>query len=173
MKQTKWFDRTFDFSFKENIFPTIIERLKQTPLLLKNEIEEISEKQLNFKPNNNWSIKENIGHLTDLEPIWQGRLEDILNNESVFRVADLENKKTNLANHNKKDIDELLKEFVTIRTLTIHQLNLLSEKEIYKYALHPRLKTPMRILDLFFFVAEHDDHHLTKIINFKVTINSK
>jgi hypothetical protein len=30
-------------------------------------------------------------------------------------------------------------------------------------ALHPRLKTPMRIIDLFLFVAEHDDHHLARI----------
>jgi|GEM_PF-4393916 len=30
-------------------------------------------------------------------------------------------------------------------------------------ALHPRLKTPMRIVDLAYFVAEHDDHHLSRI----------
>jgi predicted short-subunit dehydrogenase-like oxidoreductase (DUF2520 family) len=27
-------------------------------------------------------------------------------------------------------------------------------------SLHPRLKRPMRLIDLCFFVAEHDDHHL-------------
>ena len=170
MKQVKWFNRTFDFSFNETMFPTIIERLQQTPMLLTDEIATFTEKQLNFRINNNWSVKENIGHLTDLEPIWQGRLEDILNNELEFRVADLENKKTNFANHNKKNINDLLKEFTTIRTLTIQKLNCLSKKEIYKNALYPRLKTPMRILDLFYFVAEHDDHHLTKITNFKNSI---
>ena len=30
-------------------------------------------------------------------------------------------------------------------------------------ALHPRLKTPMRLIDSLFFIAEHDDHELTKI----------
>jgi len=34
---------------------------------------------------------------------------------------------------------------------------------VFKSALHPRLKTPMRTMDLFLFVAEHDDHHLAKI----------
>jgi len=29
--------------------------------------------------------------------------------------------------------------------------------------LHPRLRTPMRLLDHLHFVAEHDDHHLAKI----------
>ena len=28
---------------------------------------------------------------------------------------------------------------------------------------HPRLGTPMRLIDLAFFVAEHDDHHLAQI----------
>jgi hypothetical protein len=28
-------------------------------------------------------------------------------------------------------------------------------------AVHPRLKRPMRLIDLCFFIAEHDDHHLT------------
>src|SRR5215204_782228 len=30
-------------------------------------------------------------------------------------------------------------------------------------ALHPRLQTPMRLIDSLFFVAEHDDHELGKI----------
>jgi hypothetical protein len=30
-------------------------------------------------------------------------------------------------------------------------------------ALHPRLGTPMRLLDHVLFIAEHDDHHLARI----------
>ena len=30
-------------------------------------------------------------------------------------------------------------------------------------ASHPRLATPMRLLDIAFFVAAHDDHHLARI----------
>jgi hypothetical protein len=28
---------------------------------------------------------------------------------------------------------------------------------------HPRMKTPMRLGDHLFFVAEHDDHHLARM----------
>jgi hypothetical protein len=28
---------------------------------------------------------------------------------------------------------------------------------------HPRLKTPMRLVDHLYFAAEHDDHHLARI----------
>ena len=37
------------------------------------------------------------------------------------------------------------------------------EAFITRTALHPRLLTPMRVIDLCFFVAEHDDHHLARI----------
>jgi hypothetical protein len=28
---------------------------------------------------------------------------------------------------------------------------------------HPRLQQPMRVVDMAFFVAEHDDHHLARM----------
>lgn len=163
MKQIKWFDRKFYFSFEQNIFPSLIERLEGTPLLLKKKIDKISAEYLMVNYDNKWSIQENIGHLIDLEPLWQGRLEDILSGEKELRAADLENKKTDLAKHNKKEVDVLLDEFYKLRTITISKLVLLTEKQVYQSALHPRLKTPMRTMDLFLFVAEHDDHHLARI----------
>jgi uncharacterized damage-inducible protein DinB len=163
MKQIKWFDRKFKFSDEQNIFPSIIERLRGTPVRLVDKIARIQEVNMTIKVENSWSIAENIGHLIDLEPLWQGRFEDILNDKKELRHADLENIKTDLANHNDKNIDDLLKEFSEIRSITMAKLEILSEKEIYKHALHPRLKTQMRMMDLFLFVAEHDDHHLARI----------
>ncbi|MFC2103261.1 DinB family protein [Bacteroidota bacterium] len=163
MKQIRWFDRKFEFSFDQNIFPSIIERLDGTPLRLKNKVSTIPSEHLATKLDNTWSIQENIGHLIDLEPLWLGRLEDILNNEKELRPADLKNRETDLAEHNNKSIDVLLAEFKNVRTDILNRLKELSEEEVYKYSLHPRLKTPMRIMDLFLFVAEHDDHHLARI----------
>lgn len=31
MKQTKWFDKKFDFDFKQNTFPSTLKRLKESP----------------------------------------------------------------------------------------------------------------------------------------------
>jgi len=163
MNQIKWFDRKFEFSFTQNIFPSIIERLDGTSLRLKNKVNQISSKKWNSKYNGTWSIKENIGHLNDLEPLWEGRLEDILNKEKYLRSADLENTQTDQANHNEKQMDVLLKEFQSSRNIILEKLIKLTEKEVYQSALHPRLETPMRMMDLFLFVAEHDDHHLARI----------
>ncbi|MBI1770533.1 MAG: DinB family protein [Bacteroidetes bacterium] len=163
MEQAKWFDRKFDFSFTQNIFPSIIERMRGTPARLEEKVDSISNNIAVAKGNGGWSVKENIGHLIDLEPLWIGRLEDIINKESHLRVADLTNKKTDEANHNARNLNDLLQEFRLVRKNTIQRLEALTEEQIYLTSLHPRLKTPMRMMDHFLFVAEHDDHHLAKI----------
>src|SRR5258706_13193361 len=127
MEQTKWFDRKFDFSFSQNIFPSIIERLKGTPTRLEEKVQAISNSNAIAKTNGRWSVKENIGHLIDLEPLWMGRLEDILNKEEHLRAADLTNRKTDEANHNARNLEELLKEFRSIRKRSISRLEKLTE----------------------------------------------
>lgn len=163
VNQVKWFDRQFNFHSDQNIFPSIIERLSGTPIRLKEKIRHIPQKILKATPDNKWSILENIGHLLDLEPLWFGRLNDILHNKKELRPADLSNRKTHTANHNDRDPEELVSEFSKERNKAISKLETLTEEDIFKSALHPRLKTPMRTMDLFLFVAEHDDHHLARI----------
>ena len=163
MEKVKWFDRKFDFGFTENIFPSILERLSGTPVRLEEKLKSVPSAILTNRINNTWSIKENVGHLTDLEPLWQGRLEDIIDRQLELRPADLQNTKTNLANHNEKQLNELLHSFREVRQQTIASLEEIDEEIIFRSALHPRLKTPMRTIDLFLFVAEHDDHHLARI----------
>jgi len=173
MQQIKWFERRFDFSFKQNIFPAIIERLNGTSIRLKIKIEQTRSELLEIKPDQKWSIKENIGHLIDLEPMWQARLDDIMDNKEYLRSADLENKKTDFAQHNKADINDLLSQFQELRKFTLGKLTELKEQDVYKTALHPRLEKPMRTMDLFLFVAEHDDHHLARITEIKTNHNKE
>ncbi len=163
MKQEKWFNRVFNFENSQNIFPSILERLSGTPIRLEEKLQEVPEIILTFSMNNTWTVKENIGHLIDAEPLWQGRLDDIINCQIELRPTDLQNSKTHLANHNATSLQELLSTFRKIRQQTIIALQSLDEETVFKSALHPRLKTPMRTMDLFLFVAEHDDHHLARI----------
>jgi hypothetical protein len=88
-----------------------------------------------------------------------------------MRPTDLQNRKTNEANHNAVTIEELLKDFRQIRMQTIAMIENLNAEQIYKSALHPRLKTRMRTMDLFLFVAEHDDHHLARITELSRLLN--
>lgn len=174
MGQIKWFDRKFDGAAQQNIFPSVMERLGGTPARLDEKFAFIAgafadpsglvpDDILMRKVDGTWSIKENLGHLSDLEPLWQGRLEDIINGATELRPTDLQNRNTDLANHNDRPVDELLYSFRQIRMKTLSMLEKIDEPTIFRSALHPRLKTPMRTLDLFLFVADHDDHHLARI----------
>ena len=139
MEQIKWFERKFDFSFQQNIFPSIIERLDGTSARLTSKMTQISASLYEVKPEGKWSIKENIGHLIDLEPIWHGRLLDVLEGKEFLRAADLSNQKTDLAHHNKVKLPELLSQFEEIRNDTVLKLKKLDAEAIYLSALHPRL----------------------------------
>jgi len=119
MQQVKWFDRKFDFTHDQNIFPSIVERLKGTPVGLEEKLRYISPDLLERRIENTWTIKENIGHLSDLEPLWQGRLEDILTGREELRPTDLQNTRTSEANHDSVPIDELLSRFRKIRQATV------------------------------------------------------
>ena len=163
MEQVKWFERRFDFANNQNIFPSILERLRGTPIRLEDKLRSIPAGLLESKPDNTWSIKENIGHLSDLEPLWQQRLDDIITGKTELSPTDLQNTRTTTANHNSVPVEELLRRFRQVREQTIALLEVIDEAIVFKSALHPRLKTPMRTMDLFLFVADHDDHHLARI----------
>src|ERR1043165_2252162 len=107
--QTPWFERKFDFNFPVGLFPVIIERLRGTGILLETMLRNIDKKNSTHIEDKKWSIKEQVGHLYDLEELWYGRMEDFLAGKETLRAADLTNAKTNQANHNTKSIAELLK----------------------------------------------------------------
>ena len=172
MQQTKWFSRTFDFASNQNTFPSIVERLAGTPARLEEKFKSIPADSLTTRIDGTWTIKENVGHLTDLEPLWQGRLEDTLNGKVELRPTDLQNTRTTEANHNAVPVEKLLSDFRAIRNKTIQMIEDLSEEQVFMSSLHPRLKTPMRIMDQFLFVAEHDDHHLARITALVKLINN-
>ena len=163
MQKTEWFNRKFPVIDDNGILPSIIERLAGTPARLEEITANLDEPLLTLKRNEKWSIKEEIGHLADLEPLWLGRLNDLVNGAPELRAADLTNQKTHTANHNAAALNTLQQQFRAERQLFVNQLSSLNDEQLANTALHPRLKTPMRIIDLAYFVAEHDDHHLACI----------
>src|SRR6267142_3287937 len=119
MSQINWFERKFEFASNQNIMPSIVERLEGTPVRLKAKLGRIDSSLYKIKPGGKWSILEHTGHLSDLEPLWQGRLDDILNGQKELRPADLTNTMTTEANHNAKSVAVLLDSFDALRKATI------------------------------------------------------
>ena len=161
--QTPWFERKFEFDFPVGLFPVIIERLRGTLARLENLLKGIQEDKLTAKQADAWSIKEQVGHLYDLEDLWYGRVEDFLAQAPVLRAADITNAKTKSSGHNSKKINQLLHEFANAREKLLSKVENVDESTASITSIHPRLQKPMRLVDSLFFVAEHDDHHLAKI----------
>ncbi len=170
-ERRRWFDRKFELGLPQEAFPDILERVRGTPARLEERTRLLSRETLVHRIGGAWSIQENVGHLLDLEPLWSGRLEELLQGVAELRSADLENRKTHEANHNDRSIEELLHEFRSTRMAIVERLEALSDDEARISALHPRLQQPMTAVDLFFFVAEHDDHHLACITRILAELN--
>ncbi len=158
-----WFDRKFHFERLSTTFPVILERLEGTPVRLYHKIEVLSLELLTTQPEGSWSIQENIGHLLDLEPLWFGRFEDFIKGVEMLRSADLSNQLSHEAQHNKAEIGQLLSRFSLARSFFVHRMRAHSEQAESLVSVHPRLMQPMRLIDMAYFVAEHDDHHLARI----------
>ncbi|MBK8192956.1 MAG: DinB family protein [Lewinellaceae bacterium] len=73
------------------------------------------------------------------------------------------NRKPNEADHDSRDIQSLIDEFDAEREKLMSVLRKVTDNDLHQSAVHPRLGTPMKLIDLAFFVAEHDDHHLAQI----------
>jgi uncharacterized damage-inducible protein DinB len=171
VEMVPWFERKFKFDIPEGIFPNILERLRGTPARLEERLgyprsgsaSAPSREILVRREGGTWSIMENAGHLSDLEPLWLARVEDFIQGNERLKTADLTNRKTHEAGHNKSPLESILSSFRSERSKLVGKLESLDPAAFSKTALHPRLNAPMRLIDHIFFVAEHDDHHLARI----------
>ncbi len=163
MKPTPWFNRTFSPITDNGQLPSIIERLVGTPIRLEAKVLRFSDKFLVTFQDDDWSIQEHAGHLLNLEGLWFSRFTDIMTGASELTTADLSNQATYDAKYNEQNIESILDAFLEVRQQLIHLLRQVKEEDLAKQSIHPRLGTPMKIIDLAFFVAEHDDHHLAMI----------
>lgn len=158
--RTPWFDRKFTRIEDNSLLLGIIERLEGTPVRMQNKLINCSDNYLSSTKKNKWSLKKEVGHLGDLEILWLTRVKEIKNGAQDLSAADLKNTKTNLATHDDRKILDLINDFSKQRRLLILELKNLASGDLSKESKHPRLGTPMKIVDLAYFVAEHDDHHL-------------
>lgn len=167
-----WFDRKFDFSFPSEKYPDILERLRGTPLRLEERVRSLSPDICVRRDGDSWSIQENVGHIADLEPLWLGRIDDILAGRETMRAADLTNTRTHEAGHNNRSMIEILASVRDVRATLMDRLESLTVEQMASGALHPRLLVPMRLVDLCHFAAEQDDYHLARISELRMMFKS-
>ncbi|MBL7977580.1 MAG: DinB family protein [Bacteroidetes Order II. Incertae sedis bacterium] len=162
LKKTNWFDRIFSPIQDNGLLPGVIERLDGTPIRLNDKVKRLKDVDKNPFVGG-WSIKQEVAHLMLLETLWFTRLQQIAHGEEYLISADLSNRATHEADLSGISILELSEDFAQERYKMTDWLQNCTAPALNKTARHPRLGTPMRIIDLAYFVAEHDDHHLAQI----------
>lgn len=160
---TPWFERKFNFDFPLGHFPLFLERLRGAAPRLEEITRGLAPEILTRRLDDKWSIQEQVGHLLDADELHEARLDDYRAGRLELRSANLSNSRTTAANHNAAVLGELLARFRQRRAAFVGQLETADEALIGRSALHPRLQQPMRLVDMVYFVAEHDDHHIAKI----------
>lgn len=163
-----WTQRVFDLQRPLTEAPNLISRLAGAPARLEDSIRGIEEQIVRRRaPRDDgalsWSALDHAGHLGDLEDLHFRRVKEVLSGAETLTAADMENKKTDAAQHNRQPIEKVLQRFRIERSTFANFLRTLQQDDFGKNALHPRLGTPLRIIDLCEFCAEHDDHHLARI----------
>jgi len=162
MPKLPWIERNFSFPDDTRTHPDVIERFRGTPARIEDRLRNVPREVLT-RTDGGWTILQNIGHLLDLESLWDGRLDDFLAGKPDLRPADMTNLKTREAGHNQRELSDLLGAFRRERLRQAARLESLSEADFSRISIHPRLKTPMRLVDAVAFVCAHDDYHLARI----------
>ena len=158
-----WFLKEFEFNLPLGAFLAVMERVRGTPARLEELIGGIPAALWPVKLGDDWSIQEQVGHLSDLDELHEGRLDDYRGGKDVLRAADLTNRKTYESHHNDAAISSILAAFREQRLQLVARLDSLAPEIFAQAAHHPRLNVPMRLVDMLFFQAEHDDFHLARI----------
>jgi hypothetical protein len=173
MDRIKWTDRRFDFSFPVGLFPEMIERVRGTPARLEDHLRSLPPEMLTRQADDRWSMQENAGHLLDLESLVQQRIDEYVAGTAVLHAADMSNRKTYQASHNEVPITSILDSFRRERGVTVDRLEQVDPQLFSQAALHPRLNVQMRLVDMVYFQAEHDDFHLTRISELRRLLSNK
>lgn len=155
-----WFCQSFPFPVPVEELDKWRKNLDDFPKKLYAIVHHLPKEVLTYSAPKKWSIMEQIGHIYLLESLWQTRIQDILQGQNLMTMADLNNTATTTSNFNQSDLHILLTAFENKRKTTIEQLINIAPTDLQKTSLHPRLQTPMSIVDLSYFIYRHDHHHL-------------
>jgi hypothetical protein len=159
----RWAERKFDFRGTELVVPELLKRLRGTPARVEDLVSGAAPDLLTRREGDKWSIQENVGHLITAEEIFLGRLDDFDRGAQTLRGADMSNQRTWDASFNECTMAEILADFRRARGSLVERLERMGPGDVTRSAFHPRLRVPMRICDMMFFEAEHDDYHLARI----------
>ncbi len=158
-----WSSRTFVFDFPVARLPVILDRLRGAPDRIEAKLRDLPPSTLIARDGEAWSMQEHVGHLADLDALHARRLDEIERGAETLSAHDMTNQATWDANHNARTFAEVFGRFRATRHELVARFAHWPRDRVAASALHPRLQRPMRVVDIAFFAAEHDDYYIAEI----------
>jgi uncharacterized damage-inducible protein DinB len=158
-----WAERRFIFGHPPWMLADFIERLRGTVPRLEALVLDVNDADAYRQVEGKWSIAQNIGHLSDVEELWQERLDDLKQGKQTYAPAVAARFQELAKRHQASPIKEIIRELKDRRSLLVAELAKASPELQQASAFHERLQVPMRLVDCAQFYSEHDDHHLLRI----------
>ena len=158
-----WAERKFSFVHPPWMLADFIERLRGTVPRLEALVLNMNEADAHLQIDGTWSIAQNIGHLSDVEELWQERLDDLKKGKASYTPAVAARFQELAKRHQASPVEKIIGELRVRRSVLVDALANASPALQQASAFHDRLQVPMRLVDCAQFCAEHDDHHLLRI----------
>jgi uncharacterized damage-inducible protein DinB len=165
-----WAQRKFSFVHPPWMLADFVERLRGVRPRLDALLVGLDDSRARLQLEGKWSIAQNIGHLSDVEELWQERLEDLRKGRKTYTPADGSRFQELAKRHQDRSVAETLRELESRRSLLVEAFAQASPELQASSAFHERLQVPMRLVDCAQFYAEHDDHHLIRIRRLRVMV---
>jgi uncharacterized damage-inducible protein DinB len=162
-ERPSWGERKFSFVHPPWMLADFIERLRGAVPRLRALVLDVNETDAHRQVDGRWSIAQNIGHLADVEELWQERLDDLRSGRKTYTPAVPARFQELAKRHQAIPIEDTIGELEDRRTILVDALANASPELQQASAFHERLQVPMRLVDCSQFYAEHDDHHLLRI----------
>ncbi len=167
-----WAKRTFAFVHPPWMLNDFVERLRGLIPRLLPLIEGLDDEAARRQLDGTWSIAQNVGHLADVEELWQERLEDLRLGRENYTPADPARFQAAALRHQDRPLSSTVTELAERRLRLVEALGNAPEALRRARAFHQRLQCPMRLVDCAQFYAEHDDHHLIRIRTLRAAVRA-
>jgi uncharacterized damage-inducible protein DinB len=158
-----WSQRTFAFVHPSWMIADFVERLRGLVPRVDALLSGVDDERAYRQVDGTWSIAQNIGHLADVEDLWQERLEDLRRAREHYTPADPARFQALARRHQDRPLAVIVAELATRRARFVDALAHAPPALRRATAFHQRLQVPMRLVDCAQFCAEHDDHHLLRV----------
>jgi uncharacterized damage-inducible protein DinB len=163
LERPPWASRTFRFVHPPWMLADLVERLRGVVPRLVPLLRGVGDAAAREQVDGRWSIAQNVGHLADVEELWQERLEDLRMGRPTYTPADPARFQHLALRHQERTLKATIDELAERRSRLVDAMERAPAELQRATAFHARLQVPMRLVDCAQFYAEHDDHHLLRV----------